>query len=190
MREPLIVVHHAGQSMYLDRVDDQSFSVFGGPIELPIRGIDLPRPLHQIAWLNHNQLKCLAPPRYLWDLPLVHPMRYSGRTMRYGFSREAIEVLQLETSAASDSWPYLGFPEVLPYFPLEVTSVVTEDWESFSRRAPNLPEEQPSELVALVPPPHGLGFTLWGRSGDAEGVTLVFECDLTAKVVTTYNVCS
>jgi hypothetical protein len=190
MREPLVFVHHAGQTILLDRVDEHSFSVFGGPMELPIRGAELPRPLHQIAWLNHNQLECLAPPRHIWDLPLLHPMRYSGGTLRYGFSREAIEVLQLEPSAASDSWPYVGFPELLPCFPLEATSVVTEDWDAFSRRAPNLPTEQPAELVAFVPPPQGLGFTLWGRSGDAEGVTLVFECDLSAKTVSTYNVCS
>jgi len=192
MREPLVIVHHAGQSISLDRVEEHSFSVFGGPNELEVRCTSLPRSLHQIAWLNHNQLQCcLAPPRYIWDLPLLHPMRYSGGTLRYRFSREAIEVLdELEPSEASDTWPYVGFPDLLPCYPLEVVSVVAEDWPSFARRAPNLPEEQPSELVALVPPPQGLGFTLWGRSGDAEGVTIVFECNLPEKVVTTYNVCS
>jgi hypothetical protein len=190
MGEPLIVVHHAGQTVSLDRVEEHSFSAFGGPLELAMQGISIPRPLHHIAWLNHNQLQCLAPPRYIWDLPLIHPMRYSGGTLRYRFTREAIEVVQLEPSEASDSWPYVGFPDLLPYFPVEVVSVVAEDWQSFSSRAPNLPNEQPSELVALLPPPQGLGFTLWGRGGDAEGVTLVFECDLSAKAVTTYNVCS
>lgn len=190
MREPLVIVHHGGQTVLLARVDEHSFSSFGGPLELPVSGMPLPRALHHIAWLNHNQLKFLAPPRYIWDLPLVHPMRYSGGTLSYKFSREGIEVLELDRAEPSESWPYVGFPELLPYHPIEVSSIVSEEWAVFAERAPNLPEEQPSEVVVLVPPPQGLGFTLWGRGGDAEGVTIVFECDLSAKKVVTYNVCS
>ena len=160
MRDPLIAVHHAGQTVLLDKVEDHSFSAFGGPLELPVHGLPLPRPLHHIAWLNHNQLKCLAPPRYIWDLPLVHPMRYSGGTLSYCFSREGIEVLEMEPAEASDTWPYVGFPDLLPFHPVEVCGTVSEDWAGFLQRAPNLPEAQPSEVVVLVPPPQGLGFTL------------------------------
>jgi hypothetical protein len=53
-----------------------------------------------------------------------------------------------------------------------------------------MPEEQPAELVAVVPPPATIGVSLWGRTGDAEQVAVVFECDLDAKEVTAYNVCS
>ena len=190
MREPLLIVHHAGETTLFDRVDEHAFSACGGPIELPVSGADLAVPLHQIAWLNHNHLPCLAPPRCIWDLPLLHPMRYAGGTLRYRFSRDGIEVLHLEPAQASASWPYVGFPDLLPYHPIQVSSVITEDWQAFVRRAPNLPEDPPTELVALVPPPQGIGFTLWGRGGDAEGVTLVFECDLSAMTVNTYNVCS
>lgn len=49
--------------------------------------------------------------------------------------------------------------------------------------------EQPSEMVVLIPPPATIGFSMWGRSGDAEGVALVAECDLKNQAVTTYNVC-
>jgi hypothetical protein len=124
------------------------------------------------------------------DLPLVHPMRYSGGILSYTFSREIIQVLDLEPPEASDSWPYVGFPDLLPFYPVEVSSEISEEWSTFAERAPNLPARQPAEVVVLVPPPQGLGFTLWGRSGDSEGVTIVFECDLTAKKVVTYNLCS
>lgn len=30
----------------------------------------------------------------------------------------------------------------------------------------------------------------WGKWGDAEGVSMVFECDLKAKRVKAYNVCT
>lgn len=190
MAAHLLLAHHHGETFAFGRAIEHGFSTFGGPLELPVKGLSLPRPLHQIAWLNHNNLKCLAPPRYIWDLPLLHPMRYSGGSLQYEFSRESIVIQHIEPNEASDSWPYAGFPELLPYYPLDVQSTVQEDWESFSRHAPNLPAEQPSELVILVPPPHGLGFTLWGRGGDAEGVTIVFECSLAAKQVNTYNLCS
>jgi hypothetical protein len=45
-----------------------------------------------------------------------------------------------------------------------------------------MPDEQPSELVVAVPPPATLGVSLWG-SGDADDVTILFECDLSDKVV-------
>jgi hypothetical protein len=186
MGAPLLAVHYGGKTLLLDRVDEHSFSSFGGPLELPIQG---PQSLTHIAWLNHNQLKPLGLPHQLLDLPLVHPMRHSGGSLRYSFSREGIQVLELEPVGPSDSWPYAGFPDLLPFYSIEVSSVVTEDWLTFSERAPNLRDEQPAEVVALLAPPQGLGFTLWGRAGDAEGVTLAFECDPSAKTVFTYNVC-
>ena len=189
MHEPLIIIHHAGRTTLLDRCEGRSASAFGGPLELPVSGMDLPRALHHIAWLSHNQLKFQGPSRY-WDLPLIHPMRYSGGSLSYAFSREGIQLLKLDPPEASDSWPYAGFPELLPFHPVEVRSEITEEWSAFAERAPNLPAQQPAEVVVLIPPPQGLGFTLWGRLGDAEGVTIVFECDLSAKKVFTYNVCS
>lgn len=189
MPEPLISVHHAGRTTFFDKAKGHSSSAFGGPLELPITGLHHPRSLHHIARLSHNQLKYQGAARY-WDLPLIHPMRYSGGMLSYTFSREGIQILELDPAEPSDSWPYVGFPELLPFHPVEVSAEISEDWTAFADRAPNLPAQQPAEIVVLVPPPLGLGFTLWGRAGDAEGVTIVFECDLSAKKVVTYNVCS
>lgn len=190
MSDPLVLVHVAGTTISLERTDELSFSVFGGPLEYECSGVQLPRPLHQVALLSHNQVPSLGAPSYIFDLPLVYGMRYSGGTLHYTFSREGICVRAIEPLEASDSWPYRGFPDILPYYPLRRGETVTEDWTAFSKRAPNLSEAQPCELVVLIPPPFGLGFTLWGRGGDAEGVTLVFECNLTSREVVAYNVCS
>src|SRR5206468_1774790 len=124
------------------------------------------------------------------DLPLLYGMKYSGCTLVYTFALGEVTVESLEPPKSSDDWPYKDYPAILPYHPLSVSSSEKQSWEEFSRLAPNLPEEQSAELVVLIPPPFGLGFTMWGRGGDAEGVTLVFECDLSAKRVTAYNVCS
>jgi hypothetical protein len=190
MREHLLIVHHDGRTTFLEKAEVHAQSTFGGPLELPVEGLPLPRSLHHIAWLSLNQIKCSAPPRHIWSLPLVHPMRYSGGTLTYTFSRQGIQVLELSPAEASDSWPYAGFPELLPFYPVEVSAEISEDWATFAERAPNLPRLQPAELVVLLPPPQGLGFTLWGRAGDDEGVTIVFECNLADQKVLTYNVCS
>ena len=83
-----------------------------------------------------------------------------------------------------------GYPTLLPYVPLTVREPRSATWEEFSRDYPNMPDEQPEELVAVVPPPMSVGMSLWGRSGDAEGVVIVFECDLDAREVIAYNLCS
>lgn len=191
MRTPLVIVHHAGQTALLDRTaDEHAFSSFGGPVDVAVSGMPLLRPLHQIALLDRNQFDFLGPPSQVFDLPLLHPMRYSGGTLRYALEHEGVVVKAMEPQRPTDDWPYAGFPDLLPYHPLKLTGVVTQDWNRFRDRAPGLPVAQPAEVVVLVPPPRGLGFTLWGRGGDAEGVTIVFECSIAGRQVVTYNVCS
>jgi len=116
-------------------------------------------------------------------------VRYSGCRLRYTFARDRVRIEDLSPQEANADWPYQGYPELLPYYPLAVSRVDAEDWGRSRSRAPSLPDEQPAECVVLVPPPGGLGFTLWGRSGDAEGATHVFECNLSTKSVVAYNVC-
>jgi hypothetical protein len=190
MREPLVLLFHDGATTSLSRCDEHSFSTFGGPLETQVAStLALARPLHHIATVNHNQLSVLGAPRYVWEVPLVYGLFYSGCVLKYSFERASLNVEEVEPSIPNESWPYANYPVLLPYAPLGVASHEPESWDEFSRRAPNLPEEQPSELVVLVPPPATLGFSMWGRGGDAEGVTLVFECSLERKRVVAYNVC-
>jgi hypothetical protein len=63
-------------------------------------------------------------------------------------------------------------------------------YATFSGAYPNLEKEQPADLVVAVPPALPLGISMWGEYGDAEDVTVVFECDLTAKTVRAYNRCT
>ncbi|MBX3586835.1 MAG: hypothetical protein KF796_09320 [Ramlibacter sp.] len=189
MREELVVIYQNGTVTPLVRSEEHSFSVFGGPLEAEIGGSRFAKPLHHVATINHNQLQILGAPLYVWELPLVYGLFYSGCTLEYTFERSAISIQSVEPKEPTESWPYANFPVLLPYVPLEAGTVQSEEWEQFSRRAPNLPEEQPSEVVVLVPPPSTLGFSMWGRGGDAEGVTIVFECSLKEKRVSAYNVC-
>jgi len=189
MREEFVIVYHEGTVTSLVRSGEHSSSVFGGPLEVEVRGSRLPKPLHHIATVSLNHLKVLGPPHYVWEIPLVYGLVYSGCSVRYRLEGGSIELSSGQLGEPTEDWPYRAYPELLPYVPLEVGSTSKETWEQFAMRAPNLPEVAPSTIVMLVPPPVTLGFSMWGRSGDAEGVTLVFECDLETKTVASYNVC-
>jgi hypothetical protein len=52
----------------------------------------------------------------------------------------------------------------------------------------NMPELQPTKLVVAVPPPATLGFSLWGSSA-GDDVTILFECDLSDRIVYASNIC-
>lgn len=183
-------VFHEGTVTAFVRSEEHTFSTFGGPLELEVTGLPSEAHLHQLLHLNHNDLKAIAPPRYIWDLPLLYGMQHSGCELTYKFESGKVAIEHLSPRETTDLWPYRHYPSILPYYPLKVAETTTETWEQFIRRAPNLPEEQPAELVVLVPPPFGLGFTLWGRGGDAEEVVVVFEIGLTERRVRVYNVCS
>ena len=190
MPEPLVLLFHEGTTTSLSRCDEHSFSVFGGPLEAEVKSaLPLARPLHHVATVNHNHLSVLGAPSYVWEVPLVYGLFYSGCVLKYSFERASLNVEAIEPCIPNERWPYTNYPLLLPYAPLEVGSLEPESWDQFSRRASNMPETQPSELVVLVPPPATLGFSMWGRGGDAEGVTLVFECSLQHKRVVAYNVC-
>jgi hypothetical protein len=189
MREELVVVFHEGHVTSLVRSDAHSSSTYGGPLEHKTSGQSLPRSVHHIAHLGVAQLPFLGAPRYLLDLPLVYGLYYEASTIKYTYGHGSISIESLLPDRPLDGWPYEGYPNMLPYVPLEVGEVSEASWSIFLSRAPNLPEEQPSEVVILVPPPATLGFSMWGKAGDAEGVTLVFECSLESKRVVAYNVC-
>lgn len=190
MREELVIVYHAGSVTPLVQSTAHSLSVFGGPMEREVTGCHLAKPLHHIATLHLSHLQAFDHPRHFWKLPLIHGLFYDGSSLRYSFDNsQSTAITSGALGEPTADWPYRSYPELLPYVPLEAGKPTQESWEEFSRRAPNLPSRQPSEVVVLVPPPATIGFSMWGRSGDAEGVTLVFECDLEHQTVATYNVC-
>lgn len=126
----------------------------------------------------------------IFDLPLVYGMCYGGAGLTYKFEFGDLTVLEMEATKPSDDFPYAHFPAILPFVPLAVSEQKKQSWRQFNAPYPNLPDDQPSDLIVVVPPPMTIGVSLWGREGDAEGVTLVFECDLKLKRVKAYNVCT
>jgi hypothetical protein len=192
MPETLVLAFDGIATYSFGRTEKHASSVFGGPMECEITGKRFgPFRLHHIARLSENQLPVLGSHRYVFELPLIYGMCYGGCRLAYQFEeRYDITVLNLSPKKPSDDWPYKDYPPILPYVPLAVTKRKKQSWSQFAAEFPNMPVDQPSDLVVVVPPPMTVGVSLWGREGDAEGVAIVFECDLDAKRVTAYNVCS
>lgn len=189
--EELVSVHVDGRTYSFTRGDSEAGSIFGGPLERALRGVRFgPARLHHIATLTSRSLPQLAAPKYIFSLPLVYGMRFEGCELEYVFGTNEIDIRRIAPTESSEGWPYIDYPPLLPYLPIDVVTDQAEDWDTFSAKFPNLPEVQPAELVAVVPPPLEIGQSLWGRSGDLECVCVVFECHLSEKRVRVYNVCS
>jgi hypothetical protein len=187
MLETLILAFDGTATYSFARSEAHAFSVFGGPMECKITGKRFaPYRLHHIARLSDTHLPVLG----LSDLPLVYGMCYSGCNLTYQFEDNDITVLDLSPKRPTDDWPYKDYPPILPYVPVAVRKRKKQSWRQFAAGFPNMKDVQPNDLVVVVPPPLTVGVSLWGREGDAEGVAIVFECDLDAKKVVVYNVCS
>jgi hypothetical protein len=190
--EQLVRAYCNGNIFSFERAEAHAESWFGGPFEDKLIGIEYgPKPLHLIARLALGHFTGSTPTQF-FAIPLIYGMYYSGCDIEYRIRRadetdpHKIELRKLSPTESSDDWPYPHFPPLLPYVPLQLGETRAASYEEFAEGVPNMPRLQPTELVVVVPPPATLGLSLWG-SGDAEGVTIVFECDLADRVVYACN---
>lgn len=165
-----------------------SSSWFGGPMEGELVGPMANAQVHHVATLSSKQVSELA--LYSSRVALVYGMQYEGCLLEYVYDRPNVRIHRMTPSVASVGWPYHAYPAMLPFVPLEVVSKQRASWSEFCTEWPNLPQEQPAEMVVVVPPPATIGVSLWGVHGDWERVTLVFEVHLSEGRVSAYNVCS
>ena len=148
-----------------------------------------PKPLHMIARLGSLHLPVLGR-HHLMAIPLVYGMCYDGCRIEYHIDFGGkVELRELRPTRSSEDWPYLHFPLLLPYVPLQIGETRRCSYAEFAEAFPNMPDAQPAELVVAVPPPATLGVSLWGI-GDDDNVTILFECDLADRVVAASNLCS
>jgi hypothetical protein len=189
MPEVLVLAFDGGATYSFVRQEKYSWSVFGGPNESRVIGKRFgPVQLHQIARLSSSHFPTLED-TYV-SLPLLYGMRYGGGSLTYQFEGNDLTVLEMSQTKPSDDFPYKDYPSVLPYVPLKVAKRKKQSWRQFAAQFPNMPDDQSSDLIVVVPPPMTIGVSMWGPMGDAEGVSIVFECDVKAKRVQAYNVCT
>jgi hypothetical protein len=188
--EQLVFAYCDGTIFSFERSQTHSESVFGGPMNAEPSGIEHgPKPLHMIARLGSLHLPVLGR-HHLREIPLIYGMCYDGCSIEYRIDvGSKIELRELRPTRSSEDWPYLNFPLLLPYVPLQIGETRRCSYAEFAEAFPNMPDAQPAELVVAVPPPATLGVSLWGI-GDDDNVTILFECDLADRVVAASNLCS
>ena len=163
---------------------------FGGPAETKFTGVECgSAPLHRVLTLQPSSIPALE--RFcLPDVPLFYGLRYSGCEISYGIpSSSECRLSRLEPRKPSADWPYEGYPEILPYIPLRVRKRFACSPKMLSKLSFQGVAAKPKTMVVIVPPFPVGGVSLWGRSGDLEGVQIIFECDFESRTVTAYNQC-
>jgi hypothetical protein len=191
MTEALVYAFHDDRLYTFERAERYSPSKFGGPLCVKILGQPFgPKPLHLIASLGGWHIPSLND-HQLVELPLVYGLNYDGCRIDYRVRfGHTIELLDIRPADSSEDWPYPYFPTLLPYVPLRLEDTCQRtNYDAFASRFPNMPEQQPAELIVAVPPPATIGLSLWSGA-DADEVTIVFACALKEKMVNAYNVTS
>ena len=193
VEEQLVFAYHNGTLFSFERAYRHSASEFGGPLGVKLSGIDYgPKRIHFIARLAAAHLRPMplgTPERgKLFDVPLIYGMCFDGCNIEYHVDLKGnIEIHEMRPTESSDDWPYRNYPLLLPYLPLQIGETRNCSYAEFAQRFVNMPELQPTDLVVAVPAPATLGVSLWGRW--TTEVTIVFECDLSDRVVSAYNIC-
>ena len=191
VEEQLVFAYFNETLVSFERAYKSSASEFGGPVEATLSGVEHgPKPLHLIARLAAMDLrpKPLTERDKLFDIPLIYGMCFSGCNIEYHVDvRGHIDIRKMTPTDSLEDWPYPNYPLLLPYLPLRVGEMRHCSYAEFAEPFCNMPEQQTAELLVAVPTPATLGISLWGRY--ASKVTIAFECDLSDRMVSAYNVC-
>jgi hypothetical protein len=172
-------IFHAGKAYFLERSTKRQASYFGGPIDPAVAFTGVQhgsRRLHHILKIDGD---CFQP---MWHVPgghhlhLVYGMCFGGGNITYRSKLYEIEVLEMNPAESSEDFPYHCYPDLLPYLPMRLQACVDCTLEEFSQVSCQPLELISSEAIVIVPPSPVLGMSLWGPSGDAEGVQIVFRC--------------
>lgn len=189
--EHLLAMYADGKSHYFRRGDAVEGSVFGGSLRHAVTGSPFgPAGLQQVASLDLSSPPFVnASIKSVSSLPLVYGFQFDGCVIDYRFDADEIEILQIAPDKSAADWPYPDYPAALPCIPIIADAPIPQDWLAFSSQLPLFHEKPPAEMVVVVPPAFQIGQSLWGKEGDAEGVCIVFECDLARRTIRAYNVC-
>jgi hypothetical protein len=97
----------------------------------------------------------------------------------------------MEPTKSSDDWPYSDYPVLLPYVPLEVKESRECSLSEFSDSVmQGIDKTHDAEVIVIIPPNAELRMSIWGPSGDANDVQIIFRYDATTGITKAYNACT
>ncbi len=166
--------------------------VFGGNLPAILNAPSGSR-LHALLNIDALSCKLLNGGRFS-KIPLIYPFTHSGGSVAYTISPEGntVRIENLEPVKASDTWPYSGYPDVLPTRLLTSSPAIdiTRDefeillWQGLWQKDPE------NEMVVVMPSPSKeYGVSLWGEDGDNAAVMCVFYVNILTGEVRAENQC-
>jgi hypothetical protein len=167
--------------------------VFGGPPPFVISGIPETiydtSELHFVGRVSHYDIPPLA--RHISEIPLFYGFSFDACQLSYELdSPSKANLMDLTPASPTKGFPYENYPATFPLVPLRLGRRQRMTYDKFSSAYPNLEGDQPADLVVAVPPALSVGVSMWGKYGDGDDITVVFECDFTDGTVSAYNVCT
>ena len=164
---------------------------FGGPLDMRFTGIQYgPHRLHRVLTLDDSMIPGLKE-HTVSSMPLFYGLRFSGCRLMYRVRRRSVcHITEIEPRRSLRDWPYLDYPPLLPYIPLRLQRRISCTPQRFAKLSWQGLDIGLKNLVAIVPPIPVGGVSLWGPTGDAEGVQIIFECDLENQIIKASNQCT
>jgi hypothetical protein len=192
-RDYLISVYCEGYAYFLTGGLSSGHSVFGGPPAFKLAGIPgtilAADELQYVGHVSHHDIPPLAP--HLSEIPLFYGFTFDGCELRYELqSSSKANLMDLCPARPLPDYPYPDFPAVFPRIPLRLGNKRRMTYAHFREAYANLSEDQPADVILMVPPALSAGISMWGEFGDAEDVTVVFEYDFLDGTVRAYNHCT
>ena len=174
---PVASVYFRDRKFLLGRSSAESLSYFGGPgsdaiIEGPRYG---PRRLHHLLTLNHGQFGIKAL-RFGFKVSFYYGLCFEGCKLEWQrTAMSAVRITRLDPRKSGREYPYFGYPDVLPYFPLAITGQEDCTLADIEDAISNVAWEPAADRVYVVVHSHpDLGVALIAPGAD---VDIVFEYD-------------
>jgi hypothetical protein len=174
---PIVIVWRGGLWQGSVALGDRCRHTFGGPLGLSVRGIPKNQwPLHRLVTLDlHDNRLNISFPNAA-SLPLLYGFAYDGCLLDYQVVSDAeARIVELTPRLPSREWPYKDYPDHFAARPVALGERKRISRKMVTRLTwQGLDDEAADQLVVVVRPSDSFGVSLWGESGDAEEVEVIF----------------
>jgi hypothetical protein len=190
---PIIIAGQGGLWQGSIALGDRYRHTFGGPLDLSVRGFPTNRrPLHRLLTLDlrDSRLNISLPGATM--LHLLYGFAYDCCLLDYQVvSDSEVRVIEMTPRRPTRNWPYEDYPEHYAVRPVALRDRKPISDKNMTRLTwQGLDAEAAEQLVIVVRPSNSFGVSLWGESGDAEEVEVIFRVSPETGRVSASNQCT
>jgi hypothetical protein len=190
---PIIIAWQGGLWQGSIALGDRYRHTFGGPLDLSVRRFPTNRrPLHRLLTLDlrDSRLNISIPGATM--LHLLYGFAYDCCLLDYQVvSDSEVRVIEMTPRRPTRNWPYEDYPEHFAVRPVALRDRKPISDKQMTRLTwQGLDAEAAEQLVIVVRPSNSFGVSLWGESGDAEEVEVIFRVSPETGRVSASNQCT